>query len=384
MSLLIQSNSTLEIKNRLADKVLGAALAIDFRDGYAKKNGTTDLTIDDAIAIEQPNIMGSTKLNNTYTPVAANKPAISTYKSSVKKGLIVETPAYHFMLQSNNPVSKNAIINHFNYELLTLMIKGTGKVRLYIDDLGGYIGEATQDKPLYYSQTTAQGQGLAARLEVIGQVSYYQIVSSPTFEERTAKISTTTDWLLVAPTKVKIKTSLVQELLGAEKTGCLVLKVHKPKQIQLDSRVSKWGGKLATPRVSTIAQITDNAGKGIYFAHYSDGVNFNLDVGHKLRTMDSTNQEKELSIKPYFRDVETVIVAINFSKNKASAYINGEPVVNGSMPSAAIDFATVGLQDIYLMGGDDLWSKTSSSMLEQVALYNRNLSIVEMAAITAI
>lgn len=380
MSLLMQSNSTLKIKNRLADKVSGAALAIDFRDGYAKKNGMTDLTIDDAIAIEQPNIMASTKLNNTYTPVAANKPVISTYKSSVKKGLIVETPAYHFVLQSNNPVSKTQAINHFSYELLTLMIKGTGKVRLYIDDLGGYIGEATQDKPLHYSQTTDKGQALVARLEVIGQVSYYQIVSSPTFEERTAKVSTTTDWLLVAPTKVKIKTSLVQELLGAEKTGCLVLKVHKPKQIQLDSRVSKWGGKLATPRVSTIAQITDNAGKGIYFAHYSNNDN----VGHKLRTMDSTNQEKELSIKPYFSDVETVIVAINFSKNKASAYINGEPVVNGGLPSAAIDFATVGLQDIYLISGDDLWSKTSSSMLEQVALYNRNLSIVEMAAITAI
>ncbi|MCK6159515.1 hypothetical protein KZX29_12135, partial [Moraxella osloensis] len=83
-----------------------------------------------------------------------------------------------------------------------------------------------------------------------------------------------------------------------------------------------------------------------------------------------------------FSDLETVIVAINFTKTTAQAYINGEPIASGGLPSSKLDSDETQLKDIYLISGDDTWSKTYSLMLEQAVIYSRNLSIQELSTIT--
>lgn len=381
MSLLMQSNSTLKIKNRLADRVDGAKLSIDFRDSYVNKNGATNLSVEDVIDVVQPLTLGSINLKREYKAIQPNKPVISTYPSSVKKGLIVETPAYNFMLNSDKPVNKIGTFNHFNYEMLVVQVKGRGSVRFYCDAFGGYLGTATEDKPLYYSQSGSVGQGQAFRVEIDGDVDYYQIISTPTFDEPISKISTAADWLLPQPTKVKIKTQVTQELLGASMVGCLVLKIHKPRRVQLKPNVSKWGGVLPTQRVTTYAQITDNNGHGVYLAHYTDSEQFNHD-SHRLRLKTPQNTQPTMSVGKEFSDLETVIVAINFTKTTAQAYINGEPITSGGLPSSKLDSDEMQLKDIYLISGDDTWSKTYSLMLEQAVLYSRNLSIQELSTIT--
>lgn len=351
MSLILKSNKSLEF-NKLSSLVSTPKLEIDFRDGKYRKNGLAVNSLD--FLLEKTTLGRSGKYNSyaEWSEVMDYMLRVSIDPTAFKKGMLIEAGFNNLFINSKQPVSQSINILPSLTTAYMLSVTGGGSATLTIDGL--IIGVATQFNPVTYFASANIAK--SAVITINGVLDYVGFYSSAQAVERITRITTLSTGANYVGDVVRIKQGIINELL-TNWTGCIVLKNYIPKDVFDRTKVAAQSG--------SIVQIKNASQNGIYVARQENGPRRNL-LRTKSINESITDLPTDLSNNNTF--------ALNFTKTSAKLAHNGHL-------SELLTFAEVVPTDI-LIGCGDTWSSNINNYVEQILLYDRQLTDDELMLIT--
>ncbi|MBJ8472558.1 hypothetical protein [Acinetobacter pittii] len=354
MTLYLQSDKAIKLP-KLSNKVSGAKLVIDFRDSTYLQNGNA-VGLSTLIEKTSAGLGGKYDTNGVWSEVAQYELGMSVDQRTFNRGLLVEAPFANLFLNSKAPASQTVTITVAAVtEVFILSVVGTGSVEVKIGSKS--FGSASYQKPLVVFGTDITVGTFNVVLTVTGELSYVGFYRTVQAVERIARITTIANLVTRVGDVVKIKQSVLAGLL-TNFTGCVVIKNYIPVNIYDRSKNIAQSG--------SILQVKNTEGKGYYVARQENGPVTNI-----LRRSDATEKIEQTNTQLSNLN----IYALNFSP--ASAKL----AHNGSL-SNQVAMSGVALSDIFV-GSGDAWSATITNYVQEILLFDRNLTDEELIKITS-
>ncbi|MDN4021506.1 hypothetical protein QX205_15630 [Acinetobacter pittii] len=355
MTLFLQADKSLKLP-KLSEKVSGAVLQLDFRDNTFKRSGS-DAALSTLIEKTSQGVGGKYDAYGTWEQVVQYGLDVSVDQQTFNRGLLIEAPFANLFLNSKTPVTQTISITVAAVtEAFILSVAGTGSVEIKIGSKS--FGTASYQKPLVLYGSDITIGTFDAVLTVTGTLSYVGFYRTVQAVERVARVTTVGNLVTRVGDVVKINQAVLNTLL-TNFTGCIVVKNYIPNDIFDRSKTNAQSG--------SIIQVKNTAHKGYFVARQENGPMTNL-----LRRIDATEKIEQTGTQLSSSNV----YALNF--NPASAKL----AHNGSL-SNELTLTGVTLSDIFIGSGDN-WSTVISNYIQEVLLFDRNLTDQELIAISSL
>lgn len=354
MTLFLQSDKAIKLP-KLSSKVSGAKLEIDFRDGTNKLNGTlADLNT----LIEKKNIGRGGKFDayGLWSETLDYELGVSVDQRTFNRGLIAEQGYTNLFLNSKAPVTQTISITiSATIEALILSVAGTGVAEAKKGGLS--LGKASNQNPIVIHGSDL-GLGIhSIEIIVTGALSYVGLYRSTQMVARISRLTTGGVPATLLDSIIKIKPSVVSSLIPSW-VGCVVIKNYIPQDIFDRSKNGAQSG--------SILQVKNTDSKGYFVARQENGLVTNI-----LRRFDVTEKIEQTNTPLS----NSNIYALNFSPTSAKL------AHNGSL-SNQVTMSGVALSDIFV-GSGDAWSSTLTNYVQEILLFDRQLTEEELIEITS-
>lgn len=354
MTLFLQSDKAIKLP-KLSDKVSGAKLVIDFRDGTYKLNGeAAELNT----LIEKTNKGRGGKIDayGQWSETLDYELGVSVDQRTFNRGLIVEQGYANLFLNSKAPVTQTISIKiSATTEALILSVAGTGSAEA---KKGGVsLGKASDQNPIVLHGANLGVGTHSIEIVVSGTLNYVGLYRSIQMVERISRLTTLGDVAALSPSVIKLKASILSSVI-ANWAGCIVVKNYIPHDISDRSKT--------VAQYCSILQVKNTEGKGYFVARQENGPFTNI-----LRCSEVTVKIEQTNTQLS----NSNIYALNFSPTSAKL------AHNGSL-SNQVEMSGVALSDIFVGSGDD-WSATLTNYVQEILLFDRNLTDEELIKITS-
>lgn len=354
MTLFLQADKALKLP-KLSEKVGGAVLQLDFRDNTFKRSGL-DVALSTLIEKTSQGVGGKYDAYGVWEEVAQYGLGVSVDQETFNRGLLIEASFANLFLNSKAPVTQTISVTvTAATEAFLLSVVGSGSATVSVGSK--VFGSATYQKPLHI-QGDEFGIGthnvvitVNSPLEYVG---FYRTVQAV---ERIARITTAGNLVTRVADVVKIKQDVLNALL-TNFTGCIVVKNYSPNNIFDRSKTIAQSG--------SILQVKNTEHKGYFVARQENGTMTNL-----LRRSDATEKIEQTNTPLSNSNV----YALNFSPTSAKLAHNGST-------SNAVAMSGVALSGIFV-GSGEAWSTTITNYVQEILLFNRQLSDEELIKITS-
>lgn len=358
MALILKSNSKLEYPS--LEQLIGksASLHLDFRNQSYKINGVPTSSISDVITVERKARSGKYDVFGNWEEVIPDDtPIISVDQYSYKKGLLIEAAFTNLLLNSKTPNTQTITVTVPNLTTAYILsVGGTGEAVLTVN--GVVVGTAREGQPLPYLPDSTGSKTI--KVEPVGSLSYYGFYSSVEARNRVTRPTSTTAAAPVVTPKASIKSTILADILGTNFSGCLVVRQFFPPDIFDRSKTVVQTG--------SITQIRGAGNPGIFVGRQENGGLTNL-----VRAQGSAEGEKLSAINSPLQ--RSNIYALNFSSTSAKLSANG-------YLSEALSFPEITPNRIYI-GSGDFWSINVTNYIEEVLVFNSQLTDDELLKITS-
>jgi hypothetical protein len=354
MTLFLQADKALKLP-KLSEKVAGAVVQLDFRDNTFKRSGS-DVALNTLIEKTSQGVGGKYDAYGVWEEVAQYGLGVSVDQQTFNRGLLIEASLANLFLNSKTPVTQTISVTIVaTTEAFLLSVAGTGSATVSVGSK--VFGTATSQKTLHI-QGDEFGIGTHSVVITVNNpleyVGFYRTIQAV---ERVARITTSNNLVTRVADVVKIKQDVLTALL-TNFTGCIVIKNYIPKNIFDRSKTLTQSG--------SILQVKNTEQKGYFVARQENGTRTNF-----LRRFDATEK----------------IELINTQLSNSNVYaLNFSPVAaklahNGSM-SNEVTMSGVALSDIFV-GSGEAWSTTITNYVQEILLFNRQLTDAELIKITS-
>lgn len=355
MTLILKSDTAMKVRE-LKGVAASSVLSLDFNNKSFIKNGTNLNSLDNVLVSTATNPRGYYTPFGVYGEVTDNSNVASTDLDTFKRGLLIESNSANLYGNSSTPTVKTLTFSSDRLNAHILRMVGTGS--LQVKEGGSVIGTVNEKNVLLFSSTETT---VTRTIEVtpIGDVSYVAFEKTAIPVPRVTRIKTlNSSAISYKSALVQIDPTLLSELL-TNFEGCIVIKQHIPES---------YGNRESYNR-QTIAVLsaTDGATNGIFAVK---GISSPYEFA--LRTMST----KEVIRESLLTSKTRTITALNFSKTNAKMYIN-------SINIGESTFDSVALSKLFI-GSSDVWSTTGTNYIEEVLLFDRQLTDEEMIEVTSI
>jgi|GEM_PF-5456699 len=353
MTLFLQSDKALKLP-KLSEKVGGAVLQLDFRDNTFKRSGS-DVALNTLIEKTSLGVGGKYDAYGTWGEVAQYGLDTSVDQQTFNRGLLIEAPFANLFLNSKSPVTQTISITVAAVtEAFLLSVVGTGSATVTVGSK--VFGSATYQEPLHI-QGDELGIGThEVVITVNNQLEYVGFYRTVQAVDRIARVTTLGNLVTRVGDIVKIKQAVLSALL-TNFTGCVVIKNHVPNNIFDRSKTISQS--------YSIIQVKNTAHKGFFVARQENGPMTNI-----LRRSDATEKIEHTNTPLSNSNV----YALNFSQTGAKL------AHNGSL-SNEVTLTGVTLSDIFIGSGDN-WSTIFTNYVQEILLFDRQLSDEELKKIT--
>lgn len=354
MTLFLQSDKAIKLP-KLSSKVLGAKLEIDFRDGTNKLNGAL---VDLNTLIEKTNKGRGGKIDayGIWTETLDYELGVSVDQRTFNRGLIVEQSYTNLFLNSKAPVTQTISVTiTAATEALILSAAGNGIVEAKIGGL--LLGKASNQNPVVIHGSKLGLGTHSIEIIVTGALSYVGLYRSVQMVERVSRLTTLGTTAALADTVIRIKPSVINSLI-ASWTGCIVIKNYVPQDI--------FDRTKNTAQSGSILQVKNAEGKGYFVARQENGPLTNI-----LRRFDMTEKIEQTNTPVS----NSNIYALNFSPTSAKLAHNGS--LSNEVTTTGVTFS-----DIFVGSGNS-WSTTITNYVQEILLFDRQLTDEELISITS-
>lgn len=354
MTLFLQSDKAIKLP-KLSSKVSGAKLEIDFRDGTNKLNGTL-VELNTLIEKKSLGRGGKFDVYGLWSETLDSELGVSVDQRTFNRGLIVEQGYINLFLNSKAPVTQTISITiSATTEPLILSVAGTGIAEAKRGGIS--LGKASDQNPIVLHGSDLGLGTHSIEIIVTGDLSYVGLYRSTQLVERISRLTTLGTQTTLPDGIIKIKPSVVNSLIPSW-VGCIVIKNYIPQDIFDRSKGIAQSG--------SILQVKNTASKGYFVARQENGLVTNI-----LRRFDATEKVEQTNTQLSNSNV----YALNFSPTSAKL------AHNGSL-SNQVEMTGVALSDIFV-GSGDAWSKTITNYVQEVLLFDRQLTEEELIEITS-
>lgn len=355
MTLFLQSDKAIKLP-KLSSKVLGAKLEIDFRDGTNKLNGALVAL---NTLIEKKNLGRGGKIDayGQWSETSDYELGVSVDQRTFNRGLIVEQGYSNLFLNSKAPVTQTISITiSATTEALILSAAGAGIAEAKKGGIS--LGKASNQNPIVIHGSDLGLGTHNIEIIVTGALSYVGLYRSVQMVERISRLTTLGNIVTLADGIIKIKPSVVSSLIPSW-VGCIVIKNYIPQDIFDRSKNIVQSG--------SILQVKNTDSKGYFVARQENG-----HVKNILRKFDGIEKIEDVNTPLS----NTNVYALNFDNTRAKLAHNG-------LISNQVQMSTpVALTDIYI-GSGDAWSKTITNYVQEILLFDRQLTDEELIKITS-
>lgn len=354
MTLFLQSDKAVKLP-KLSSKVSGAKLEIDFRDATYKLNG---VAAEINTLIEKKSIGRGGKLDayGIWSETLDYELGVSVDQRTFNRGLIAEQGYTNLFLNSKAPVTQTISITiGATTDALILSVAGTGIAEAKRGGLS--LGKASNQNPIVIHGSELGLGTHSIEIIVTGALSYVGLYRSTQMVERISRLSTGGSPATLSNSFIKIKPSVVSSLI-ASWVGCIVIKNYIPQDIFDRSKNIAQSG--------SILQVKDTEGNGYFVARQENGPYKNI-----LRKFDSVEKIEDVNTPLS----NTNVYALNFDNTHAKL------AHNGSL-SNEVTLTGVALRDIFV-GSGDTWSTTITNYVQEILLFDRQLTDEELIEITS-
>lgn len=354
MTLILKSDTAIELRDKFENMVAAPLISADFRDGSYKYQGNK-VAIEELISVGQENKTGFYNEMGEYVTVPANTARIGTDQETYFKGLLTEPVSVNVFKNSTEPKNQTGVIFQAAGDKIVCAVVGSGSLQLLLDGVDK--GVATEDNPITIN-ATAIGQDRSFSVIITGELEYISLNKTTlTLPIPVNRIETKGMYLYSKQDVVSIQPAKSSGVLS-NKVGTLVIKVYHPRPSNVSST--------EVVVIPTLSVVNTTLKHGFYFGYRPN---------HSGSTIRSyTGTQVEALAQDEYRDFNTIAVA--FTGTSAVAYANGKLI-------GEIQFSAINYDKIYLADNQN-WVSNHQQYLEQFALYDRNLTEREMIKVTSI
>lgn len=352
MSIFLKSNTSLQQKP-LTGIAAQSVLYLDFTNQLFLKKGVKQSTIDNIIKTTASVSRGYYTPWLDYSVATGNTNVVSSDPDTLKKGLLIEAAATNVFKNSFNPVSHATTLHSQPAFFAVMQIVGSGSVSVSVD--GILIGTATENNPVVYYPKSVSAT-LPVNFVVSGEVTYAEFIKTKSPRQKITKIKTIGSDVSTAPALVEINPITLNELLTGF-SGCIVIKQYIPSSVFDVTKLQR--------QTLSLLSIVNNSDVGIFM---SQGVNAPYNVAMRTNVGSDKVKSSDMIVG------RTIITAVNFNKTSAKSAINGAIVGEEGFASTELSRITI--------GSSPIWSEADTSYVQEVLLFDRQLTDDELIEIT--